>query len=52
MPTKTKKAAVISVILFTAALIAAAICLILFPYTVHFTKEIRCYSGQSGVSDT
>ena len=52
MPAKTKSAAVISVILFTAALIGAAISFIFLPATVHFTKEIRCYSGGSGVSGT
>ena len=52
MSTKAKTAAVISTILFTAALIFAAVIFIFFPSTTHFTKEIRCYSGQSGVSDT
>lgn len=51
MPTKTKKAVVISVILFAIGLIGAVISFIFLPTTVHFTKEIRCYNGQSGVSD-
>lgn len=51
MSVKTKGAAVISIFLLAVGLVGAAISFIFFPSTIHFTKEIRCYSGQSGVSD-
>ena len=51
MSAKTKGAAVISIFLFAVGLVGAAISFIFFPSTIHFTKEIRCYRGQSGGSD-
>ena len=51
MSGKTKKAAIISIFLLAVGLVGAAISFIFFPSTTHLTKEIRCYNGQSGVSD-
>ena len=51
MSAKTKKAAVISIFLLAVGLVGAVVSFIFFPSTIHLTKEIRCYSGQSGVSD-
>ena len=51
MSNKAKGAAIISILLLTVGLVSAVISFIFFPSTIHLTKEIRCYNGQSGVSD-